>query len=251
MLKVDNMAGPSRRGQNFKDSSPGSRFSRLNTLNDNEFPTPGSIKKKRTNESYQTTSFFSKNKKLEDLQSGPKFIIMARNEVDEGKSMNMVSPFTIQKSIELQAGEPKSIKRLRNGTLLIESCNKKQADKLCLIKLLGTDINVKVYEHPTLNQSKGTIYCPDLIYDNDEVILNELKSQLVTEVIRIKRKNNNKLIDTGVFILTFNITELPERINAGFHSCDVKLYIPNPRRCFNCQEFAKILQKSGDMWYLR
>lgn len=148
---------------------------------------------------------------------------MARNKTDESKSMYNVSPFTIQKSIELQVGEPKSIKRLRNVTLLIESFNKKLADKLCLVKLLGTDIHVKTYEHPTLNQSKGTIYCPDLIYDTDEVILKELKSQFVTEVIRIKKTRNNEKIDTGVFILTFNITELPEKLIAGFHSCEVKL----------------------------
>lgn len=187
---------------------------------------------------FRPTAFLQKNSRLKDLKAGPKFIVMARNDLDEKKTMNFVSPFTIQKSIKLHAGGPKSVKRLRNGTLLIETVNMKQADKLCELKLLGSDIRVNVFEHPTLNHSKGTIFCPDLIYETDDVILNELKAQHVVEVIRIKRKKNNDLIDTGVFILTFNLPVLPEKLYAGFIACDVNIYIPNPRRCFNCQEFG-------------
>lgn len=56
---------------------------------------------------------------------------MERDESDENKTMNFVSLFTIKKSIEIHAGKLKSIKRLRNRSLLIETTNKKQADKLC------------------------------------------------------------------------------------------------------------------------
>lgn len=41
-----------------------------------------------------------------------------------------------------------------------------------------------------------------------------------------------------MFILTFDLPELPEKLHAGFLSLNVQLYIPNPRRCFNCQEFG-------------
>lgn len=240
-LETDSaMAGPSKRGQGPKDLSPGSRFSILNTVSDIEFPAPSQTRarNKRVNDSYQSHSFFSKNSRLEDLKSGPKFIIMERNEQDVKKTMNFVSPFTIQKSIELQAGAPKNVKRLRNGTLLIETVNKRQADKLYQLKVLGLDVNVKVYEHPTLNQSKGTIYCPELICETDEVILTELKAQHVTEVYRIKKMKNNELIDTGVFIVSFDLPELPEKLFVGYIICQVQLYIPNPRRCFKCQSFG-------------
>lgn len=241
------MAPPSRRGGSVTDSSPGSRFSILNLYSDSEFPTATRPKNKRASDSYQSNSFFSKNSRLEDLKSGPKFMILQRNETDEKKTMNFVSPFTIQKSIELHSGQPKNVKRLRNGTLLIETVNKTQADKLCKLKLLGADIQVKVFEHPTLNQTKGTIYCPDLIYESDETILEELKNQYVTGIVRIKKKKDDAMIDTGVFIMTFNLPALPEKLFVGFISCNVQLYVPNPRRCFRCQAFghgAKFCEKT-------
>lgn len=196
------MGGPSRGGHSSKDLSPGSCFSILDSINDKEFPKLRN-KNKRANDSFQSNSFFSKNSRLDDLKSGPKYIVMGRNEADEQKTMNFVSPFTIQKCIELQAGEPKSVKRLRNGTILIETVNLKQAEKLYQLKLLGSDIHVKVYEHPSLNQSKGTIYCPYIIYESDAVLLRELKSQQMVDVVPIKKRKNDDLVDTGVFILTF------------------------------------------------
>lgn len=191
------MGVSSRGGKPFKDSSPGSRFSRLETLKDDEYPLAGMhSSRKRSQESYQTTSFFNKSKRLADLQSGPKYILMVRNESDLQKSMQNISPFTIQKSITHQAGEPKSIKRLRNGTLLIETVNKKQSDKLCQMTTLTSDIHVRVYEHPTLNQSKGTIYCRDLIYETDEVLKTELAAQFVVDIHRIKKKKKTTISST-------------------------------------------------------
>lgn len=232
------MGGPSRRGQSASDSSPGSRFSVLNILKDNEFPIPNRNTNKRSNQQYQSHSFFSKNSRLEDLKSGPKFIVMQRNEIDNTKTMQGVSPFTIQKCIELHAGQPKSVKLLRNGTLLIETVSNTQAEKLYKLNTLGSDICIKVSEHPTLNTSKGIFHCVDILCVPNETILSELKDQHVVDIVRIKKKHNGQLIDNGLFIVTFSLPSLPERLQLGFISCPVDMYIPNPRRCYNCQQFG-------------
>lgn len=240
------MSGASGGSSRHNDNSPGSRFSILSGADD--FPILGNETKRKRREEFVTNSYFDKQKKLVDLENGPKYILMNRNEVDPMKTLNETSPFLIKKSIEVFAGNPKNITKLRNGTLLIETTNSKQATKLYQMKNISKDINVIVKEHPTLNTSKGTIFCPDLKYVSDDEILENLKQQRVVEVRRIKKKDrspqtskkdaSSELIDTGVFIFTFNIPQIPTTIEIGYYKCDVKLYIPNPRRCFACQQYG-------------
>lgn len=258
------MPGASSGGSKHKDYSPGSYYSILGNNPEADFPslvnttTAAKTSRKRNLEEYVTNSFFDKNKRLEDLQAGPKFLVMKRNEDNKEITLKRVSPFTLQKSIEAFAGEMKNIKRIADGSLLIETFSKKQADRLCVMTKLDDSIKIKIEEHPTLNTTKGTIYCEDLVYLTDEEILEGLQSQHVTDVRRIlKKPSTNQIMkrnrfpprlpqqddkvvleDTGVFVLTFNLPTTPRCIKAGINRCDVKLYIPNPRRCFKCQRFG-------------
>merc|ERR1711895_227664 len=90
------------------------------------------------------------------------------------------------------------------------------------------------------NTSKGIVYCEHLTNMTDDEILSELKEQnpCIIEVYRIKRKEGSTLVDTNSFILTFNSTNMPEEIKIGYLLTKVKVYIPNPRRCFNCQKYG-------------
>ncbi|GBO45586.1 hypothetical protein AVEN_55949-1 [Araneus ventricosus] len=85
--------------------------------------------------------------------------------------------------------------------------------------------------------SRGVVSEKELVGSSDTEILEELSSQGVTAVRRTNIKREGKLIPTKHIILTFNSTKLPSTIKAGFLSCPVKPYIPNPIRCFNCQRF--------------
>lgn len=169
------MPGASSGGsKQHKDYSPGSYYSILGNNPDAEFPSLGNTttaaktSRKRNIEEYITNSFFDKNKRLEDLLAGPKFLVMKRNEDNKEITLKRVSPFTLQKSIENFAGETKNIKRMTDGSLLIETYTKKQADRLCVMTKLDDFIKIKVEEHPTLNTTKGTIYCEDLVYLTDD-----------------------------------------------------------------------------------
>ena len=62
----------------------------------------------------------------------PRFLII-HSEV-EGKDISLLSPFLIEKAIVSIAGEPKSIKNLRSGDLLIQ-CTK-QPHEACLFACL-------------------------------------------------------------------------------------------------------------------
>lgn len=239
------MAGASGGGSKHVDYSPGSGFSILADPA-SEFPMLSDTtkyKNKRKCAEFVTNSFFDKNKKLSDHLEGPKFMVMKRNETNLELTLRIVSPFLLQRAIEGYAGTMKSIKKARDGTLLIETHTKKQADKLCKLTKLSETINVKTTEHATLNTTQGTIYCQDITYCTDDEILEGLKDQNVTAIRRIMKKatgekKDSTLINTGVFVLTFNMPVIPRQVFAGIHRCDVKLYIPNPRRCFNCQKFG-------------
>lgn len=57
----------------------------------------------------------------------PRFLVV---ESQEEKAVTSLSPFVIEKQIESLIGTPKSVKKLRNRTLLIETSRKSQTDIL-------------------------------------------------------------------------------------------------------------------------
>ena len=152
--------------------------------------------------------------------------------------MSDLSPFVVDKAIRSVLGKnyTSKISMLRSGLLLIEVDQVAEYNKLVSRNKLG-DIPVKISLHKQLNTSKGTIYC-----DNDAVnsmtneqIQAELSAQDVEDVYRVTKRDGTK---TNVYILTFKNSKLPSEIKIGYIKTNVKLYIPNPRRCFNCQRYG-------------
>lgn len=241
-------------GGRNEQSVTGSRFEIFNKYGEN-FPeidlNSARVKSKRKRAeqiSYSSTCFFSKNQKLDDLIQGPKYVLMKRTALNEQKTLTSVSPFLVMKCIEHAAGKPKTVKLLRDGSLLIHTTSKKQADKLYKLTSLTDEIQVHVAEHPTLNCSKGTIFCRDIIISTDDEIKEGLKDQNVIDVHRMTRRDGDKVIATGLFVLTFDVPMQPTHVNAGYERIEVREYIPNPRRCFNCQRYghgAKTCTKQG------
>lgn len=221
----------------------GSRFELLRNYND-DFPEEltsknNQVKRKRQDTAtFQNPSFFSKNQKLSDVLNGPQFVVMKRASSNEELTLASVSPFLVMKVIEHAAGKPKTTKLMRDGSLLIHTTSKKQAQQLYKLKQLSEDISVKVYDHPTLNTTKGTIFCRDILMVSDEEIIEGLQEHHVSDVHRMKRRVGDKLVETGLFVLTFDLCQLPTHVDAGYHRLEVREYIPNPRRCFNCQRYG-------------
>ena len=89
---------------------------------------------------------------------------------DENQFISKLSPFVIEKQITSFIGTPKSVKSLKNGSLLVEISTKQQ-----YLNLLKQDVffkvPVKIYAHPFLISSKGVIRCRDLENcETDEII---------------------------------------------------------------------------------
>ena len=102
------------------------------------------------------------------------------------------------------------------------------------------DIPVEVTPHRTLNSSKGVIYCDNLDgYSNEEVLAGlKQHGENVTDVYRIQTRQQGQLRPSNLFIITFDTPTIPNKIRVAYNFCKVKLYIPNPRRCFQCQQYG-------------
>ncbi|GFV67966.1 putative RNA-directed DNA polymerase from transposon BS [Trichonephila clavipes] len=153
------------------------------------------------------------------------------------------SPFAIHKAILGIGGEPKSIKRLRSGDLLLETISDLQTKSFLLAKtFLNSPVNVS--PHKTLNSCRGVISESDLLSTPESEILEGFSDQGVIQVRRItikKKKKDSNIMPTKHLILTFNSPKLPTTVKGGYLNCKIRAYIPNPLRCFKCQRNASIV----------
>ena len=50
----------------------------------------------------------------------------------------------------------------------------------------------------------------------------------------------NQTIDTNTCVFTLNNLKSPPEIKIGYMLAKVEKYIPNPRRCHNCQKYGHL-----------
>ena len=109
----------------------------------------------------------------------------------EEKAVTSLSPFIIKKHIESIIGTPKSVKKLKNKTLLVETCRKSQTESLLKVSTFF-GLRVSVSEHQSLNSSKGIIRDRMLKGQKEEEIVDYLREQGVTACKRSKLKKSMK-----------------------------------------------------------
>ena len=167
----------------------------------------------------------------------PRFLVIKST---DSKSILKHNLFVVAKAIEGIAGKPKEVRSLRNaGLLLIEVDRKQYAINLLKTKHLH-DIPVEITPHRSMNSSKGLFTCKDLYDMDDKEILKQLQGfgQNVQELYRIYSFKSGKKEKTDTFVATFSTKVLPEKMYVGHFRVSVRVYIPNPRKCTQCQKFG-------------
>ena len=110
--------------------------------------------------------------------------------MNQKKPITSLSPFVIEKQIESTIGTLKSVRKLKNQTLLVETSRKTQTENLLKMKTFF-NLPVTVSEHHTLNSSKGIIRDRALKGETEENIKEYLKDQGVIAVKRFTIKKGN------------------------------------------------------------
>lgn len=169
--------------------------------------------------------------------------------VDENDNFKILSPFKINKSLNLISETWDFIKYSNNHkTLTIkETTDKSFKDFLKLTKLeingVFHDINAKELLNNN-NNSKGVIYSKHLLTVSDDEILLNLKSQNVSEIYRYKKLiSDGKWIATGSFALTFLNKKRPERILVCFLNLEVYPVLQKPMQCTHCKLIGHTIKK--------
>lgn len=180
------------------------------------------------------------------LKPMPRYLTIKHAE--DGKNLSKVSPFLVQRIMSARIGQVKNIKKLRDGSLLVETHNDNQTGKLLQLTNFSNDIPVKVEPHSKFNSCKGVIFCSDLVYLNKDELMKELSDQNVIDLYRVTRRVESQIVNTPTVILTFGTPDLPPKLRIGYYSVPVRQYLPNPTRCFKCQLFGHTMKycSNGD-----
>ena len=190
-------------------------------------------RKRRTDNSDHDSD--SDNEMLFMNDNFPRFLVISA--ANESRPLSTLHPFAVDKGLKGIAGTLKSVKRLRDGSFLVECNRRVQANNLMKAEVLvGIPISTK--PHSSLNSSKGVIKCPDLKSMSETEIRDELRSQGVMEVRRVTIRKEGLTVPTNTYFLTFNTPNIPQSLKIGYLKVSVKLFIPAPMRCFKCQKYG-------------
>ncbi|GFW95347.1 uncharacterized protein TNCV_2970691 [Trichonephila clavipes] len=120
------------------------------------------------------------NLNIDDITKQSRFLILFLPNNETSRK----SPFVVQKDLIGTGGEPKSIKKLRSGDLLIETTSALQSKSFLLAKTF-LDSPLTVSLHRYLNSCRGVISEPDLLCASETEIMEGLSDQGVSQNRRI------------------------------------------------------------------
>ena len=198
-------------------------------------------KNKRLRDNDQDSDADSDNERsYNSCNNWPRFLVV--ESWSDDLPLSKLSPFAVQKGFQVVARTLENIKRLRDGSFLVECARKSQA--MGLLKTTQfVDRPVRVSIHKALNSSRGVIRCCELSSMTEMEIRTELQEEGVVEVHRVTVKKDTEKVPTNTLFLTFNTPDLPKEITVCYLKVKVALFVPNPMHCFNCNKFGHRSQR--------
>ena len=167
------------------------------------------------------------------IPEGPAFVLVTR---EEG-SFRHTNPFSLRRSIDNYIGPVHSLKALRSGALLIETKTATQTQQLLrTASFRGTPITVALATR--LNSIEGSVRSDALTEVPNRELLEELQSQGVVRVQRLRSRDLQKLGPNPTIRLTFSGRTLPQAIRCGYLSVPVDPWVPAPRPCTKCWAYG-------------
>ena len=156
-----------------------------------------------------------------------------------GKPVIELDIFEVHREIVAICGREPRMSTQGDGSLLVEVASAEESSRL-QEKCNAPETRFSCTPHATFNQSRGVVYCRELLRYSEEKLLEELRVHKVVGVQRFNKKIDGILTPTPSLMLTFDCTVLPSSIKVAWMNLKVKPYVPNPRRCFHCQMYGHV-----------
>lgn len=172
-------------------------------------------------------------------QGWPSFLVV--NPVESSQRMSQLSVFVVDRALKaIGIAKPKSTERFGSSGLLVEVSSRKQADSLLSLKNID-HMKIRVEEHRSLNSSRGVVKSRDLDGCTPEEMVKEIEG--VVQARRMMRKEGGVLKNTNTWVLTFDSPKPPPRLQVAYLDLEVRPYVPNPMRCYQCHRFGHTSKK--------
>ena len=166
----------------------------------------------------------------------------------EEKKLSNLSPFQRKQGCD-RLGKVLRCDKLRDGAIEVEFQSTSDAARALRATAFTytvregggrreVSVPMTVAPHRTKNSTKGIITCFDLRGVSDEEIAEGLSGFGVTHARRIESRRSGVTSPTDSIVLTFSGTDLPAQVIVGYVRVKVRVFIPNPMRCFRCQRFG-------------
>lgn len=157
--------------------------------------------------------------------------------------MKKINPFTLTTALANKIGEIIYGKVLNDGNLLIRCANENQVEKALKIKEIGK-IRVESAGKIGTNGggSKGVITGVPVSVGMEEIKKN-VRGGKVIKAQRLKTTREGRKKESETILIEFEEDNIPLKVFLGFLSYPVRVYVPKPLRCFNCQRFGHIAGK--------
>jgi len=247
-VSPDNLPHPRLPGESSELPQPstsdnrGAQFTRRDNNNEEgTVPNTGRARtnnRRRNNRPRPHERYAESQRILENLFSNEDFTKFFTIKAKNGSSLAEINVIAANKQMNRILGsKPRKVSELRDGSLLVEVANKQQSALIHTIKKLD-QTDVEVSKHSKLNQVQGTIRYANKPNYSTAQILEALGEYKTSDIHQIKRKINGVYQHTNLYILTFDACQLPKYVSIGWSQCEVREYIPRPRRCFKCHRFG-------------
>ncbi|XP_059813909.1 uncharacterized protein LOC132385715 [Hypanus sabinus] len=180
----------------------------------------------------------SESKEDEQVERGA-VVINGFNEKAQGH-MKEMNPFVLTTTLANKVGEIVFAKVLNDGNLLVRCANEEQLEKALKLKEIG---KCKVEYTGRVGARNGG--CKGVITGvpmsiNMEELKRNIKGGKVINVRRLKTTKEGMKKESETVLIESEEARVPSKVFLGFMSYPVRVYVPNPLRCYNCQRFGHI-----------
>lgn len=137
------------------------------------------------------------------------------------------------------------IQTTSDGNIMLRTRDEMQTRNTRTLRIIPNpkgNIDIKVDEVTSRNQSKGLIYAEELMCTDLTTIVQQCEG--IIEIVRLKKRDGDTLKEIPLHLITFNTSELPDTVKIGYMSgYQVRPFFPNPRACRKCHSYSHTINR--------